>query len=113
MAGPHARPQFQVSGLREACWGKLALVCRERDPHDWTSVADYDACRFWLGVVIRDHYDAARVAAGRVESEEEQVVVSPFTEGQRVRRHGSWLSPHVRWIRFQDLTLDWCKLHLL
>ena len=113
MAGPNARPQFQVSGLRGACWGELSLVCRERDPQDWTDVAEYDRCGFWLGLITRVEFDAARVAAGMGPCKEEQVVVSPFTDGQRVRRHGSWLSPHMRWVRFQDLTLDWCLQHLL
>uniref|UniRef100_A0A7S0M4W2 Uncharacterized protein n=1 Tax=Cryptomonas curvata TaxID=233186 RepID=A0A7S0M4W2_9CRYP len=113
--GPDARPQFQASGIRDGSWGLLALVGRERNPKDWTSMAEYDACGFWLGLVEREVFNAAHLAAGLGKDGgrwEEQVVVSPFTEGQRVR-HGSWLSPHVRWIKFQDLTLEWCKEHLL
>ena len=39
--GPAARPQFHVSGLGNAWWGKPSLVCRERDPNDCTTVPDY------------------------------------------------------------------------
>lgn len=89
------------------------LVCRERDPTDWTSVAEYDACGFWLGVITRDRYEQARVAKGRRPCKEEQVAVSPFICGTRVRRHGSWLSQHIAWVRFQDLTLEWCRAQVI
>ena len=111
--GPAARPQFQVSGLRNAWWGKLSLVCRERDPTDWTSVAEYDKCGFWLGVIARNRYEEARASAGKAARSEVQVAVSPVTDGMRVQRHGSWLSQHVTWVRFRDLTRTWCEQHLL
>ncbi len=56
---------------------------------------------------------AARAAAGRGACKQERAVVSPFTAGQPVRRHGSWLSPHVRRIRCRDRALDGCKKRLL
>ena len=113
--GPNARPQFEVSGLRDGSWRVLTLVGRELNPKDWTCVAEYDACGFWLGVVMREVFDAARLAGGPGNdgSWVEQVAVSPFTEDQPVRRHGSWLSQHVRWVKFRDLTYEWCLEHLL
>ena len=110
--GPNARPQFQICGIRGAWWGKLCLVCRERDPSDWTNVAEYDKCGLWLGLIKRSPYEDARTAAGKDVDREVQVAVSPVTDGMRVQRHGSWLSQHVTWIRFQDLTLKWCEDHL-
>ena len=110
--GPNARPQFQICRIRDAWWGKLILVCRERDPNDWTDVAEYDKCGFWLGLIKRGPYEDARAAAGKGADREVQVAVSPVTDGMCVQRHGSWLSQHVTWIRFQDLTLKWCEDHL-
>ena len=102
-----------MSDIRDGNWGLLTVVGRERDPHDWTSVAEYDACGFWLGLVTRERFDQARLTAPKPRDWPVTAAVSPFTEGQRVQRHGNWLSPCVRWVRFQDLTLDWCKEHLL
>ena len=110
--GPNARPQFQICRIRNSWWGKLSLVCRERDPNDWTNVAEYDQCGFWLGLIKRSRYEEVRKAAGKGVAREVQVAVSPVTDGMRVQRHGSWLSQHVTWIRFQDLTLKWCEDHL-
>ena len=110
---PNARPQFQICRIRDAWWGKLILVCRVNDPNDWTNVAEYDKCGFWLGLIKRDRYKDACVAAGKGADKEVQVAVSPVTDGMRVQRHGSWLSQHVTWIRFHDLTLKWCEDHLL
>jgi hypothetical protein len=110
--GADARKQYTVSDVRNGCWRLLTLVARERDPNDWTSVAEYDACGFWLGFTPREKFDHARSAAGIRKDMPITVVVSPFTEGQPIRRHGSWLSPHVCWVRFQDLTLEWCEEHL-
>jgi hypothetical protein len=94
----------------DSWWGKLSLVCRERDPNDWTNVAEYDQCGFWLGLIKRSPYEEARAAAGKGVAREVQVAVavSRVTDGMRVQRHGSWLSR----IRFQDLTLKWCEDHL-
>ncbi len=33
------------------------------------------------------------------------------TCGRTVKK--SWLSQHMHWVRFQDLTLDWCTQRLL
>lgn len=113
MQGADARKQYAACDIRNGGWSLLTLVARERDPNDWTSVAEYDACGFWLGLVRREEFDHARTAAGIPNDMPITVVVSPFTEGQRIRRPGSRLSPHVRWIRCQDLTRDWCAQHLL
>jgi hypothetical protein len=110
--GLNARPQFQICRIRNSWWGKLSLVCRERDPNDWTNVAEYDQCGFWLGLIKRSRYEEVRAAAGKGVAREVQVAVSPVTDGMRVQRHGGWLSQHVTWIRFQDLTLKWCEDHL-
>ena len=75
-----------AADIRSGHWGLLPLVGRERVPNDWICVAGCNACGFfWLGLVAREKFD----------------------------RHGSWLSAHVRRVRSQDLTLDWCKEHLL
>ena len=67
---------------------------------------------FWLGLIKRSRYEEMREAAGKGVAREVQVAVSPVTDGMRVQRHGGWLSQHVTWIRFQDLTLKWCEDHL-
>jgi hypothetical protein len=105
-----ASPQFQICGLRDTRWRKLLLMCRERDPADWSSAADLDACGLWLGAIARDRFEAARTAAGRGALWDEEAVVSPCTDGVR---HGGWLSPHVAWVRFEDLTREWCEEHVL
>jgi hypothetical protein len=115
--GQNARPQFQASAIRDGGWGQLILVCREQDPSDWTSIDEYDECGFWLGIVLRDVYEQARVAVingkPRVKRQTEQVVVSPFTDAEGIKGLKSWLSPHIKWIRFRDLTREWCEEHLL
>ena len=115
--GPDARPQFQISSIRDAGWGQLIFVPREQDPSDWTSIDEYDKCGFWLGIVLRKDYEQARVAVingkPRVKRETEQVVVSPFTDAEGMKGLKSWLSPHIKWIRFRDLTREWCEEHLL
>jgi hypothetical protein len=95
-------------------------VCRERGslPEDGGCPASDgaerdDECGLWLGAIQRGEYEAARAAAGQCAGGgEAQVVVSPFGDGARVRHRG-WLSPHVRWVRFRDLTRAWCEEHLL
>ena len=95
----------------------MVFVPRVKDPNDWTSVDEYDECEFWLGIVLRDSYEQARVAIingkPRVKCQTEQVVVSPFTDAEGIKGLKRWLSPHITWIRFRDLTLEWCEEHLL
>ncbi len=66
-----------------------------------------------LGVIARSLYEDALAAAGKGADREVQVAVYPVTDGIRVQRHRSWLSQHVTWVRFLDLTRTWCKQHLV
>ena len=111
--GPNARRQYTVEGLRftDTWWQKLILVCREKNPTDWTDVAEYDACGFWLGVVSRRKCEVALAAAGKSANNVQNVVVSPWTLDMHIL-HKSWLSPLVEWIRFKDLTREWLKQHM-
>jgi hypothetical protein len=112
--GPRARSQFSVEGLRFAgtWWQKLILVCREKNPTDWTDVAEYDRCGFWLGVVSRKKCEEALNQAKNSVSDVRSVVVSPWTKDDKQINHKSWMSPLVEWIRFKDLTREWLKQHM-
>jgi len=110
--GPGARPQFTVSCLRfgKTWWQELVLVCRERDPKDWTNVAEYAACGFWIGIVSRSKCVKALLAHGKtqgqIDSEKFTVAVSPWTADDVSVRHGSWLSPCIEWIPVSKLLND-------
>jgi hypothetical protein len=88
------------------CTNQVAEQTRSR----FLSFSPFDGCD---PSQRRDHYDAARVAAGRVACKQERAVVSPFTAGQPVRRHGSRPSPHVNRIRCRDRALHGCEQRLL
>ena len=59
--GPNARPQFTLSSLRfgRTWWYELVIIGRERNPKDWTNVAEYAACGFWIGIVSRRRCEEA------------------------------------------------------
>ncbi len=77
----------------------------------WPGTMRGIACGFSLTC---EEFDHERATARTGKDWPVMVVVFPFTvEGQPIRRHGSWLSPHVRRVRFRDLTLDWRREHLL
>jgi len=111
--GPNARPQFSVQGLNFASWwNKLVIVGREQNPADWTSVAEYGRCGFWLGIATQQRCEEALRRKGLPLQGTYDVTVSPWTRETRHVRHGSWLSPCVEWIRFEDLTREWLQQHL-
>jgi len=108
IVGSKARQQFAASDLSfdGTWWKKLAFVARTREPENWTNVAEYDECGFWLGIAKRERCEEELRKAGKSLLGKHTVVVSPWTRDKQVC-HRSWLGPCIEWIRFKDLTKQW------
>jgi hypothetical protein len=87
----------RIDSGQDAQWRHLFLVGRERNPVDWGSLQELDAC-MWLGYVRRADYDAAVARAGRGRVND--VSVSPGSS------RAGWASRIVHWRRFRSLTLE-------
>ena len=75
-------------------------VARKRDPTNWTSVDEYDACGFWLAYVTRENLIKAMQESGRGHLSTVDATISPgYARG--------WLGKYVAWVRFKDLSLGW------
>ena len=90
-------------------WMHLFLICRGKEPTEWTDVREYDECDFWLGYVTRDSYMTALQESGRLDVPLVDVTVTPG----RSEKSRSWLGKHIKWVKFSDLTLAWWKQHIL
>ena len=121
--GPNARPQFTLSSVRfgRTWWYELVIIGRERNPKDWTNVAEYAACGFWIGIVSRRRCEEALKELGKtqeqIDSEVYTLAVSPWTVDNPPARHGNWLSPCIKWIPVSKLLNDpqgqmWLKKRL-
>jgi hypothetical protein len=90
-------------------WRHLFLICRGKEPTEWTSVSEYDACDFWLGYVTRDGYMTALQESGRLDMPLVDVTVTPG----RSEKSNSWLGKYIQWVKFRELTLEWWKKHVV
>ncbi|EKX33277.1 hypothetical protein GUITHDRAFT_120541 [Guillardia theta CCMP2712] len=98
---------FGIKSIRRS-FRHLFIVGRKDNPDDWTSLdALDDKCS--LGYISGEDYDIALerhlVRQGRwpAASDEPQDV----TVTMNSRKRTGWLSQHIRWVGFKDLTLQW------
>ena len=75
-------------------------VARKRDPSDWTDVDEYGQCDFWLAHVTRENLIKAMQESGRSHMRKVDATITPGSTR-------SWLGKYVKWIHFEDLTIDW------
>ena len=104
--------QFQIKKIRVhgTEWSTLVLVCRSREPLDWTNPAEYDRCGFWFGVVSRKDYEEALRLSPFKDRKEVSVTVTPGNgraSGGKSSR--SWLGDKILWTRSEDIANqpDW------
>ena len=75
-------------------------VARKRDPSDWTDVDEYSQCDFWLAHVTRENLIKAMQKSGRSHMRNVDATITPGSTR-------SWLGKYVKWIQFENLTIDW------
>ena len=75
-------------------------VARKRDPSDWTDVDEYSQCDFWLAHVTRENLIKAMQKSGRSHMRKVDATITPGSTR-------SWLGKYVKWIQFENLTIDW------
>lgn len=79
-----------------------------REPENWVDVNEYNDCEFWLGYVKREDYLAALAKAGLSRRGVRSVTVTPGP-----CRSKNWLAKHIRWIRFDHLSIGWWAKNVL
>mmetsp|Transcript_53401 Transcript_53401/g.141571 ORF Transcript_53401/g.141571 Transcript_53401/m.141571 type:complete len:346 (+) Transcript_53401:122-1159(+) len=107
--GPNARDQYQFCDIRFAgtSWRHLFLVCRPREPSDWTQLSECKRCGFILGHVSRERYAEALRRGGRSEQETHSVAVTPFSSDNR-----NWLGEYISWVTFDEFSAEWWRSHV-
>jgi len=107
--GPNARDQYQFCDMRfaGASWRHLFLVCRPREPSDWTQLSECKRCGFVLGHVSRERYAEALRASDLSEQMTQSVTVTPFSDDTR-----NWLGDYISWVTFDEFTAEWWRSHV-